>query len=65
MSDSEPDRGESLDIRALHGRILAESQELSRLRDDLPPDVLRALEKEIARLQSELDERVQAETEPG
>lgn len=63
MSDNQPEVTESLDIRALHGRILAESQELSRLRDELPMEVRQAMEEEIGRLQAELDERIEAETE--
>ena len=64
MSDNLPEATESQEIRALHGRILTESQELSRLRDDLSLEVRQALEEEIGRLQSELDERIAAEAEP-
>lgn len=64
-SESEATSLESLEIRALHGRILAESQELSRLRDELPAEMRQAMEEEIARLQSELDGRIEAEADSG
>jgi len=63
MSENQPETAEPLEIRALHARILAESQELSRLRDDLPVEVRRAMEDEIDRLQLELDRRIAAEME--
>ncbi len=63
MPENQSESSELLETRALHNRILARSQELSRLRDKLPAEVLRAMEHEISRLQSELDQRVADETE--
>ena len=58
MSNASRALSEDDEIRALHGRILMGTQDLSRLRDELPPAVLKAMAEELQRLQNELDQRV-------